>query len=285
MTRKGFLTSVGAFLCLPEVIASNREAPLVRFGLFTDIHWPYFAASQARLQDAVAFLKARNVDFIAELGDLKDNRDGSSRSTAANAKADLVTLEGILLGFGGPVYHVLGNHDTDKLTKAEVFERIYNGSDKTNHPTSGYYSYDVNGVHFIVLDACFGSKGEDYSKGNISWTNANIPAVEEEWLRADLAAASGPVIVFCHQRFDSAAGSDYRVKRAATFRELFSSSGKVKVVFTGHQHVGGQSNEGGVFYCSIPAMRNSTANSFAEAAVYASGEVSINRFLKTPPQA
>ena len=89
-------------------------------------------------------------------------------------------------------HHVLGNHCVDTLTKEEFLDRV--GQERS------FYSFDVGGYHFVVLDACFRSDGQPYGRKNFEWTDANIPAHEVEWLEADLASTSRPTIVFAHQR-------------------------------------------------------------------------------------
>jgi hypothetical protein len=68
---------------------------------------------------------------------------------------------GIWETFKGSKYHVLGNHDMDKNSKAEMV-------DYWEMPGS-YYSWDYQGVHFVVLDANFLHKDGtyiDYERAN-----------------------------------------------------------------------------------------------------------------------
>jgi alkaline phosphatase len=115
-----------------------------------------------------------------------------------------------------------------------------------------YYSYDAKGLHCIVLDANYRSDGSDYDHGNFDWTDANIPAAELDWLRQDLAASRGPIVVFVHQLLDGT-GSVY-VKNASEVRQILEASGRVLTVFQGHHHPGSYSHINGMHYCTLKGM-------------------------------
>lgn len=252
-SRKEFILGAGACVLVPAAAAT----PLVRFGVVTDVHYADKATSGtvdyrgalAKLQAAVATLDGRGVDFIIELGDFKDN-SGSVAATLAK----LDEAEAAFTAFSGAHYHVVGNHDTDVLTKDEFFAHISNTGFAS---ASGYYSFVRGGVTFIVLDANYNSDSDDdhYSRGNWSATKSYIPPVERSWIKATLAAASGPAVVFCHQRLD-AAGSN-PVGNAAAVRSIIENSRKVVGVFAGHEHEGGRSNVNGVSYYTLRALAES----------------------------
>src|SRR5690606_14446190 len=118
-------------------------------------------------------------------------------------------------------HYVLGNHCVDTLKKSEFLGQI--------GQAASYYSFEWGGVHFVVLDACFRSDGVAYERKNFVWTDSNIPPAEVEWLRGDLAAAKGPVVVFVHQRLD--VEDNHGVKNGAGIRDLLEKSHKVLGVF------------------------------------------------------
>ena len=85
-------------------------------------------------------------------------------------------------------------------------------------------------------------------------------------------------VVFCHQRLDSSAEPQHLVRNAAEVRGILEKSGKVKVVFTGHQHLGAFNVLNGISYYSLIALvcdSGANANSFAEAAIRADGSFSV----------
>ena len=254
VTRKEFVLGVGAFAAVPTVAG---VVPLVRFGVVTDVHYADRAQSGnvdyrgalAKLETAVTRLEGRGVDFIIELGDFKDD---SGSVTATLAKLD--DIEAAFTAFSGGHYHVMGNHDTDVLTKEEFFAHVSNTGFAS---ASGYYSFVRGGVTFIVLDANFNSDSDSdhYSRGNWTWSEAYIPPAERAWLETELAAASGPVVIFCHHRLDGT--GSYFVKNAAAVRSIIEKSRKVIGVFAGHEHAGGRSCTNGVCYYTLRALAES----------------------------
>ena len=187
-------------------------------------------------------------------------------------------MEKVFSGFPGPRYHVLGNHDLDLIDKPEFLARIKNyGQDKA----LAHYSFEVSGIRFVVLDACYNSKLEDYVPGNWDWTDANVPPEQLAWLEDEIASASGQVIVFGHQCLDPNADPRHVVRNAAEVRAILERSGKVNAVFTGHQHSGLISCVNGITYYSLRAMvLNSGENGYAVADVYPSGCIAVTGFRK-----
>ena len=253
--------------------------PAVRFGLVTDIHFSdippdtragrYYGESRRKLDEAVAVFNARDLDFVIELGDLKDLSKDKTSTLAC-----LDEIERRLAAFRGPRYHAVGNHDFDCLTPDEFLSHVTNAGQPM---TSGYYSFDVKGIRFVVLDACYDSTLKHYSCQN-PWDDANVPPEELAWLEKKLTSAPGRVVVFCHQRLDTSAAPRHDVKNAAAVRTLLEKSGKVAAVITGHEHTGGYAVVNGIPYYSMRGMISGTgdaSNSYAEVAVYADGRFSV----------
>ncbi len=293
LSRRNFILGTSA-LCLTRSFgASSDAAPLVRFGLVTDCHYSrnqnpmddecspldrHYMESVKKLERFVARMNEMKVDFVAELGDFKDNTYDKDSGTKLKS---LQAIEAVYANFNGPRYHVLGNHDEDVLTKAEFLSEAPNTGVESS---KAYYAVVVNGVTFIALDGCYSSDSDsaDYAAGNFSWSVSYVPPTEREWLADTLSSASGPVVVTCHQRLDSLAPSGgYGLTNAGAVREILAASKKVSAVFTGHHHVGGVANEGGVPYYSIPALVLGNAadghNCYLDVAVRESGGVSIRK--------
>ena len=286
-TRKEFLFGVSAGLLLGRHLWGQAEAgaaPLVRFGMVTDLHFAdidpdpkpigvvgrrFYRESRRKLAEAVETFNARGVDFAIELGDFKDftrNREETLRH--------LVSIEATFAKFKGPRYHVAGNHDFDCLSPEDFFPLIPN--DGKVHK-EGYYSFVRGGVTFIVLNACYDSNLKPYCRNN-PWDDANVPPEELAWLERELKAAKDHVIVFCHQRLEDSAEPRHLVKNADAVRAILERSGKVKGVITGHQHRGGCRVLNGIPYYSLRALvcdSGDGANSFAEVAVYPSGAFTV----------
>ena len=135
---------------------------------------------------------------------------------------------------------------------------------------------------FIVMNACFDSAMKPYSCNN-PWNNANVPPEEIAWLQKELAAAPGRVVIFCHQCLCSAAEPQHIVKNAAAVREVIEKSGKVKAVFTGHQHSGLIDIIKGITYYSLRGLvlnAGEEENSYALAEIYPSGAIAVTGYRK-----
>lgn len=251
-TRRRFLGLGG--LAAGVLCSGCRTAAPLRFGLVTDLHYAdrepagsrFYRDSLDKLQEAVSLFNSEKVDFVIELGDFKDQDSPPEENATLEY---LRTVEAVLQKFRGPVYHVLGNHDMDSLSKKQVLENIANSGIAAD---KSFYSFDRAGFHFVVLDANYMLDGTPYDHGNFDWTETIIPPAELTWLEQDLRAASGPTIVFVHQLLDGE-GPHY-IKNAGQVRELLEHSGKVLAVFQGHKHDGGDSEIGGIHYITLEAM-------------------------------
>lgn len=251
-----------------------RDKSVVRVGLVSDLHFAripalgnrQYAQSAAKLARIVAEMNAARADFMVELGDLKD-----LGPTKAETLAYLDEIEGVFRGFKGSCYHVLGNHDTDCLSKEEFLAHV----DHAGHEGT-YYSFEQKGLTFVVLDACFTSDMKSYCRAN-PWDDANIPPEELAWLEKTLAAAPGPAVVFCHQRLDPESEPRHLVRNAAAVRTVLEQSGKVRSVFTGHQHGGGDCTHNGIRYFTLNALVMGADRPSVLVDVQADGSVEIQR--------
>ena len=99
-------------LSCPGLLARENEKRL-RFGLVTDIHFAhrnvhgtrYYEQSITKLSEAIDVFNRRKLDFMIELGDLKDMGDTPERGQTLSF---LDEIEAKFQTFDGPVYHVLG---------------------------------------------------------------------------------------------------------------------------------------------------------------------------------
>ena len=291
ISRRAFLGSMtaaaaaaGLSSCAPGWLSTSGRH-LVRFGIVTDCHYAdvdpagtrFYRESLDKLAECVARMNAEGVDFLIELGDLKDQ---DRRPVESRTLRYLQDVEAILQRFYGPTYHVLGNHDMDSISKQQFLSHVENtGIDSTR----SYYSFDAGGLHCIVLDANYKTGGSDYDHGNFDWTDANIPAHELDWLRQDLAASRGPAIVFIHQLLDGT--GSVHVKNASQVRRVLQESGKVLAVFQGHHHEGSYSRIHGIHYYTLKAVvegHGRDSNAYATVEVQPDGSVIVTGFRKAP---
>jgi len=288
ITRRTFLkSSIASLAVLPVSCAINGYSKArqrtARFGIVTDCHYAdadtqgtrFYRESLDKLSECVALMNTEKVDFLIELGDFKDQ---DKPPVEQNTLSYLQTVEKAFKRFNGPSYHVLGNHDMDSISKMQFLKRVDNTKIDTNR---SYYSFDSYGLHYIVLDANYSTDNTDYDHGNFDWTDANIPPKELDWLRKDLAAAPGAVIVFIHQLLDGT-GSVY-VKNAAQVRQILEASGKVFAVFQGHHHSGSYNNIAGIHYYTLKAViegHGPENNSYAIAEVHPDGNITVKGYRK-----
>ncbi len=245
--RRTFLQKSGkglALLACPSTLLSfqsEKILPLKKawtFGIVADVHHGMIPDTEARLATFMEEAMSREVDFIIQLGDF----------CMANSKSD--TFLQLWNQFKGPKYHVLGNHDMDlhsKTAAMDYWEMPYN-----------YYSFDRNGIHFIVLDANFlyqAGKYIDYNKSNFYVDDAYRTFITDEqieWLDAELAATSSPTIIFSHQ---SLWHYQWGVKnRLAVQQKLEKHKEKIICCFNGHNHIDYHHIQNGIHYLEINSM-------------------------------
>lgn len=243
MNRRKFINHAGAGLTaalLPQTVLpfnalSTAGASKLRFGIVADVHKDLMPDANKRLQTFIDEALGREVDFVIQLGDFCMS-DPNNRNFMKVWEA-----------FKGPKYHVLGNHDMDRNSKQEMLE--FWEMPKT------YYSYDVQGFHFIVLDANFlyqDGKFIDYNNSNF-YVDSNLRTYIDneqiEWFKADLETTALPTIVFSHQ---SLWHYHWGVKNRLTLQKILEAN-KRKVVccFNGHNHIDFHHHQNGIDYIEI----------------------------------
>ena len=137
LSRRKFIgiagTTVAGLMISPNVFAKIGAKPIIRFGMISDIHYAdrepagnrFYRQSLSKVKDAVDEMNRQKVDFMIELGDFKDQ---DVVPNEANTLKYLADIESVFQIFNGPTYHVLGNHDTDGISKQQFLERIENTS-------------------------------------------------------------------------------------------------------------------------------------------------------------
>jgi predicted phosphodiesterase len=282
-TRRRFLHD-GSLILLGAGLASTSVSSLladdaqrrVRIGMVTDLHYAdkppagtrHYRESLAKLKEAAERFEKDQPDLVVELGDLIDAAD-----SVEVEKKYLARINKEFTNLPGDKHYVLGNHCVTTLTKEEFLEGV--GQKKP------HYSFDRGGFHFVVLDACFRSDGQPYGRENFKWNDANIPAEQVEWLRADLQGTTSKTIVFAHQRLD--VKNDHGVKNAEQVRKALEDSGKVLAVFQGHSHKNDLKDINGIHYCTLVAMVEGSGaenNGFSLMDVFDSGTIRLTGFCK-----
>ena len=140
--------------------ASASGAVVGRFGIVTDVHYAdidaggtrHYRDSLPKMRDAIATFTSFSgpagsedaaLDFIVELGDLKDKAAGNDVNATIGY---LDAIESALASSGLPTYHVLGNHDVDILDQPTcVAHAQAQPADVAHGPALGAYSFDIGG--------------------------------------------------------------------------------------------------------------------------------------------
>jgi len=230
---------------------SLAQAPLprqpVRFGLFTDVHHAdkpelgtrYYRESLSKLEEGLAAFRKSRMEFVVCLGDLVD-----AAKTAELERSLVAQAMRLIGGTQIPAHFVVGNHCVQTLSKQQFLAEA--------KQKSSYYSFTIRGTHFVVLDACYRKDGVSYDAGNFDCKDTEIPLGERALLEKDLASATGPVVVFVHQRLD--VEDVHAVASAREVRRVFEGCGKVAAVFQGHSHQNDYREINGIHYCTMRAV-------------------------------
>jgi alkaline phosphatase len=107
------------------------------------------------------------------------------------------------------------------------------------------------------------------------------PHAECEWLAADLAGTSKPVVVFAHQRLDNTSHHSFR--NTAAVREILEAAGNVLAVFQGHIHENDLKEIGDIHYCTLAAMVEGSGedqNGYARLDIAADGTIELTGFRR-----
>jgi hypothetical protein len=137
------------------------------------------------LAEAIGHIRALRVkpSFIIHTGDISH----LSKPTEFDDADQVISQAGL------DVHYVPGEHD---LLDAEAkFYRERYGRDAKG---VGWYSFDVQGVHFVGLVNVVDDSGT--GRGNLGTGLGNLGNEQLEWLEADLKdrSASTPIVVFAH---------------------------------------------------------------------------------------
>ncbi|GAA3582249.1 metallophosphoesterase family protein [Snuella lapsa] len=243
MKRRKFINQLGVGVVasvMPSTLLSFTPATRglskkITFGIVTDVHKDLMPDADQRLEAFVNKATKKNVDFIIQMGDF---------CFGDNKNKDFMK---VWEAFNGPKYHILGNHDMDKNSKEEVME--FWGMHKN------YYSFDLGGYHFVVLDANFlyqDGKFIDYKHANF-YVNSNLRAYindqQIEWFKSDLESTQLPTIVFSHQSLWHDVGN-----RQVLQHIMEKNKQKVICALNGHDHTDFHFHKNSIDYIGINSM-------------------------------
>jgi hypothetical protein len=196
---------------------------------------------------------------------------------------------------------ILGNHDMDKCDKATAMQAF--------GMRARYYSQDIGGYRFLVLDLNNFRKGGvlvPYANGNYFTDNATFNCADPDqlrWLATELRRSTRPVVILSHQPLGFAEpGQSLPPEQAEVFDVINAAAvanpvGAVVACLSGHLHVDRLEQVG-----QIPCLLVNSASYFWASGMYpysrplyafmefgADGTLTIagisGEFVKTPPAA
>ena len=250
---------------LPAQAQPTAEAPLLTFGLLTDVQFAdvepkgerHYRASIPKLKAAVATLAKLNLPFTLHLGDFVD-RDFKSFGSVLP----------LLDRLGHPVHHLLGNHDYD-LADAEKACVV-----STLGMPHDYYMVRHSGVRLLMLDttdlaaykhpaASPQAKAAADRLSQLAATkaanaqpwNGGLGTHQLAWLVRELAAAdaAGEKVILCghHPLLPADA---HQVWNAAAVLELIDQHPCVIAYLNGHNHAGAETVRNGIPYITFKSV-------------------------------
>lgn len=233
---------------------------MLSFGILADAHYAknkryrgrYCDLSLGKLAKAVNVFEEHGVDFAVNLGDIVDGERGSSAQTID--RSNYRSVRSVLSRYRNDVFHVLGNHDLESLTKTEALAEL-----RAPEHSDTWYAFYRDNCSFIVLDANFRSDGIAYSRGNYQWTDTMMPPEQLEWLRETIRSAPpGPLFLFIHQNIDDCVGErdgdPHLINNAREIHHILASAKRPVVVLQGHDHRGWFKCTDGVEYVGLQPM-------------------------------
>ena len=220
-TATGLLT-----LPIPDVFAKAK--PLT-FGVIADVHYDLIPDGMSRLQAFITAAASRELNFIIQLGDF------------CIPKPENRSFVALFNGYQGEKHHVLGNHDMDMgFSRAQA--RDFWSMKET------YYSFDQQGIHFIILD------GNDPNPQPFEGYHRYIGTEQLDWLRQDLEHTSFPTVIFSHQTLENEDGGIANMVQVRSLLEQVNAKAGFKKVFAcicGHHHTDYHTRINGIYYIQI----------------------------------
>ena len=163
----------------------------MKFLMFSDFHC-YPGVFKAGTPEDLRMLQRRAVEescaFLLHAGDLCHGPELVPELMAVCDNSPL------------PLYHCLGNHDTDSTSLARTLEYY--------HMPGGYYFFDEGGYRFIICDPNYYLLDGEYihfDLGNYYAHNAlrhHMPPEQLAWLEKTITASPWPCILVSHESFE-----------------------------------------------------------------------------------
>ena len=225
----------------------------IRFGAFADLHYAkdgmrergYSGRALEDMKKGMERFVSENVDFVVSLGD--NLQPSENRSVQYQLMKQLIKEWS---SYGVPVHAVFGNHEFQQLSLADVLELW--------QTDRAYYSFELKGMRFVILDANVNPDGSHFSEGNFEWISAILPKEQVLWLK-QLLADKKPTVILTHTNLYYPPDVHYYIRNQKEVLDILAESGCVKAVIQGHNHKFHQCAYEGIRFINIPSIEFSEA--------------------------
>lgn len=266
MKRRNFLKITLPLALAGKASAAPAAEPNLTFGVIADPQYAdadpkwgrFYRNSLAKLEDAVAELNQRPLEFTVTLGDLID-RDFVSFASVMPIYAKLKALH----------FPVCGNHDFEvadadkgKVLRAMGLEKAHYSLvrkfwrflflDGTDIAVWRFPDDDARTAEAKVMLENLAAAGSVQAKNY----NAAIGAEQMEWIAAELEAAQTAgqrVILFCHYPVIPAPFV-HNLWNAEELVALIAKHQHVAAYMNGHNHAGNYGTQGHCHYVNLKGM-------------------------------
>lgn len=198
----------------------------MKFLMFSDLHYypgVFYGDDLEIARSLIRRAEENQCEFILHAGDL------------CHGPGLVPELMALLDASPVPVYHCLGNHDTDKTPLLETLAAY--------HMPAGHYFFDHGDYRIIVMDPnhCI-VDGEyiHYDMGNyyaIPQTRDATPPEQLDWLAKTIDTAPGRCVIVSHSSYEREDNArEYREFQRIVRTANEKSPGKVLLVMNGHLH-------------------------------------------------
>ena len=199
----------------------------MKFLMFSDLHYApgwFYSSDLEVVRMFVRHAQEEGCDFILHGGDLCH---GPSKAPELMEVLDRSPI---------PVYHCLGNHDTDGTSYKDTLQMY--------HMPDGYYYFDRCGYRIVVLDPNYckvDGQYIHYDLGNYyQWPDKRNYTNPEQlvWLEETIDASPYPCLLVSHNSYEREVDGvrEYRQVQEIIRRANQKTSNKVLMVMTGHLH-------------------------------------------------
>ena len=231
----------------------------MNIGIFTDSHYSsaeitcgcrYNSRSLDKIREAYRIFAEAGCEMVLCLGDLTDT-EKTYEAECENLRACAAVID----ASGIPTLCVMGNHDAFAMDR-------YRYSVLAKVPLAPLHK-KYGDVDIILLDANYYKDGQPYDGKPGDWTDTMVPQKQVEWLKKELESCGDKTYVFSHQLIDYIMPQNHVIENAEEICAVLASSGKVKGVYQGHYHEGGENVIDGIPYVTLAAMCEGYDNRFA----------------------